>query len=77
MSKEPRKIPRELRMPNGDRYVPIVMRILSFHENGMPHELECVPTNDDKFELTRNAEEGIGNHFAVVYGRDATFPGAG
>lgn len=68
---KPKKNPRELRMPNGDRFIPVVLKVVTRHENGQPNELQCQYDSDTPYDLRQmEAPE-----FVVLYGRDVSFPG--
>lgn len=64
-------MPSELRMPNGDRFIPVVLKVVTRHENGQPNELQCQYDKDEKYDL-RSMERP---QFVVVYGRDVSWPG--
>ena len=70
MSKK-RGFPRELRMPNGDRFIPVVLQIVTKHDNGQPNELQCQYNSDVPYHLPSMERP----QFVVVYGRDVSFPG--
>ena len=51
-------------MPNGDRYVPIVMKIQSKYEDGVPEDLTLIPDQ-------QSVEIMGGEEFMVVYAKES------
>jgi hypothetical protein len=65
-----RKMPKELRIGD-DRFIPVVLKVVTRHPNGQPNELQCQQTSDVPYDL-RGMEKP---EFVVCWGRDVSFPG--
>jgi hypothetical protein len=65
-----RAYPREIRIGN-DRYIPVIMQVVTRHPNGNPNELQCQETMDDPYHLLGMERP----EFVVVFALDKSFPG--